>query len=328
MTMFSLSMKRWTLFSLWIILFFSLRCKDRILPENSQEFDLSDPEKRIHIILRIGESFYFNSDFEKQLELLVGEDYKTLDVVSLSRLLDDFIESKLFLAAARDMNLTVSPEEQKQYLAKLPGQSLADRENGVSTEFETQALLERLMIEKYTFLVVSDIEVGEDEIQNYYETNKREYLRPERVAVSQILLDTEEKAVDILERIQNSSEEDFRKLAREVSAGIEAEKGGVMGIFEMNQLPREMEKVVFSMKEGEISQVVESAYGFHIFRLDKKFEPVLEPLEAVAEKIRIFIMDNAVRLALGQHLNELKQTKDWEFYPNNLSFPYQRNNNE
>ena len=326
--MFSKPKARWCLLSLPLFLFLCLRCNDRIQPTNSQKSDLSDPEKRTHIILRVGESFYFNADFEQQIELLIGEDYKTLNVVSLSRLLDDFIDSKLLLAAARAKNFTVSPEEQSQYLTRMPGQSVPEGEKEILTEFESRALSERLMIEKHMLFVIGGIEVGEDEIRHHYETHKRDYLRPERVAVSQILLDTEEKAVEVLEKIQNASEDSFREVARQVSTGVEAKKGGAMGVFELNQLPSEMEKVVFSMREGEISQVVESAYGFHIFRLDKKMEPVLEPLETVADQIQTLILDRAVELALGQHLNELKQTLDWEFFPENLSFPYQRNNNE
>ena len=315
-------------FALMVLFSILIRCENRVSSAGAQEFNLSDPEKRTHIILRVEESFYFNSDYENHLNFLVGDEYKTFDPVSLSRLMDDFIESKLFLGAARKVNLTVSWQEQKQHLAKLSNESWANTGGNTSDEVETGALLERLKIEKYMYEVVKDIEVGDEEIKNYYDINKREFLRPERVAVSQILLDTEEKAVEVLERVKDSSEESFRQMARDVSSGVEAEIGGEMGVFEMNQLPAEMERVVFLLKEGEISQVVESAYGFHIFRLDKKLKSELEAFENVISEIRIKILDNKIRQYISQHLLDLKKTMDWEFYPQNLSFPYQRNTNE
>ena len=86
-------------------------------------------------------------------------------------------------------------------------------------------------------------------------------------------MDTEERAVEILEHVKISAESEFRSLARENSKGVEAPKGGELGVFEIGQLPSEMEKIVFTMNEGDISPVVGSLYGYHIFRLDKKFGP-------------------------------------------------------
>ena len=314
--------------SLSAALSFFINCSDRSPSELSQIFDLSDPEKRIHIILRIQAVYYFNADFEKHLRLIVGDEFKTLDLISISRLIDSFVEDKMLLTAAKNSDLSVSWQEQKQYLAKASNDSLPDGTDSPLNEMETQSLLERFLIEKYIYEKVKNIEVEQDEIRDYYDVNKREFLRPERVSVSQILLDTEEKAVEVYDKVNGSSEVVFQQMAKEVSSGVEAPKGGHLGIFEMNQLPAEMEKVIFSLKEGETSKVVESAYGFHVFRLDKKLEPELEVLERVSIDIRVKILDQKIKQFVSRHLIDLKDTMDWEFFPNNLSFPYQRNSNE
>lgn len=303
-------------------------CSDRSPSALTQTFDLSDPAKRIHIILRVHDAYYLNADFEKHLQLIIGDELATLDLVSLSRLIDSFIEDKILLTAARNSDLSMSWPEQKQVLAKASNDAVFDEIDGSIPEVETQSLLDRFLIDKYITQKVGDIEVGPAEIRDYYEKNKREFLRPERVSVSQILLDTEEKAVEVFDRVNGSSENVFQQMAKEVSLGVEAAKGGQLGIFEMNQLPVEMERVIFSLKEGETSQVVESAYGFHIFRLDKKLEPELEVLEKVTANIRLIILDQKIKQFVSRHLLELKDTMDWEFYPQNLSFPYLRNSNE
>ncbi len=312
---------------LGVVLSLSIDCSDRSPLEETQSFNLSDPEKRIHIIIRVQDAFYLNADFEKHLQTIVGDEFKTLDLVSLSRLIDNFIEEKMLLAAAKNNNLSLSWQEQRQYLAKAASNSFPEEDVPLN-EMEAQSLLERFLTEKYLYEMVKDIEVEQDEINNYYELNKREFLRPERVSVSQILIDTEDKAVEIFNRVSDSSKDVFQKIAKEVSLGVEAVDGGHMGIFEMSQLPVEMERVIFSLKEGETSLVVESAYGFHIFRLDKKLEPELQVLEKVSTDIRMKILDQKIKQFVSLHLLELKDTMDWEFYPKNLSFPYQRNSNE
>jgi len=115
---------------------------------------------------------------------------------------------------------------------------------------------------------------------------------------------------------------------KEISIGVEASKGGEMGVFEMGQLPFEMEKVIFSLEEGELSPVVESSYGYHIFKLDKWYEPGLISEEEAASEIKIKILNDKIKQNISQNLKELKEKMGWDFYPENLSFPYQRNNRE
>jgi len=297
--------------------------------ENSEEktanFDLENLLKESSVILKIEDSFYNNSDFEKYIHSTIGHDQKTLSLDSLSRLLDSFIEDKIFLQAARNRKLSLTWEEKKEYMAKLSNE-LKPSESGISLEeINTEILFERLLIDKYIYELVKGIEVLEEEIKEYYDLNKKEYLLPERVEVSQILLKTEDKAIEVLERVKGAPEEEFRKIAQEVSIGVEGSKGGKMGLFEMGQLPFEMEKVIFSLKEGELSLVVESSYGYHIFRLDKKYDLELVPFEVASSSIRMKILDQKIKKRISEHIEDLKNQIEWNFYPQNLSFPYKRN---
>lgn len=294
--------------------------------KNSNEsaaYDLSEPEKKNSYILKVQDSIYFNSDFKKHVLLASGEEANSLSHDSLSRLFDDFIEEKILLEEARNRNISLTEEEQKQYVVKLSQESWPGSKMASIDDAESKILYERLLIDKYTYELVKDTEVTGEEIKAYYDLHKREFLRPERVKVSQILLKTEDRAIEILEKI--STAEDFRKVAQELSIGVEASKGGEMGIFEMGQLPFEMEKVIFSLNEGELSPVVESSYGYHIFRLDKKYDPELISLEESSMEIKVKILDQKIRQRVSQHLEELKTEMDWSFYTENLFFPYQRN---
>ncbi len=323
-------MKRWACFLLFVGLLFILivACEK----QESGEGAPTDPSgalvKNNSVVLRVSDSFYFNSDFEEYLLSIVGQEYKDLSVNSLSRLFDDFIDEKILLQAARDQDTSLTIDEQKEYLAKLTRESWTNGKKSLLDELEYETLLEKLLIEKYLSQQVDKIDVTDEEIQEYYERYKREFLRPERVRVSQILLKTEGKAVEVLEKVKNASGETFREIARKESSGVEASKGGEMGLFEMGQLPFEMEKVIFSLKPGEISPVVESSYGYHIFRLDEKLEPELVPEDSAFPEIRIKLFNQRIQQFLYDHIESLKSRLDWSSYTNNLSFSYQRIDHE
>lgn len=286
--------------------------------------NLEDSQKTNSVILEIEDSSYFYSDFERHLRSLFGEDHQGLSLDSLSRMFDDFVDEKIYFHAAQKSEISLSVEEQKQYLAQLSRGPLSDEEMSSFKQEEVRALIARLRIEKYMSQEVKDIDVSDEELKDYYDLHKREFLRPERVRVSQILLEKEDKAIAILEQVKMTSEETFREIARKESSGVEAAKGGDMGVFEMGQLPFEMERVVFSLRVGESSPVVESTYGYHIFRLDARFEPELVSEENVFPEIRTKILNEKIKQHLKMHLANLKGELDWKSYPANLSFPYQR----
>ena len=311
-----------------LLLACGLSCRDQASPEGAAEESADSLRKKNSVILKVADSFYFNSDFEEYLLSIAGQEYKDLSVSSLSRLFDDFVDEKLLLRAAMDQKTSLTIDEQKDYLAKLTRESWADGRKSPLDELEYETLLEKLLIEKYLSRIIDKINVTDEEVKDYYELHKREFLRPERVRVSQILLKTEGKAVEILEKVKNTSAEAFREIASEESIGVEASKGGEMGLFEMGQLPFEMEKVVFALKVGEISPVVESSYGYHIFRLDEKLEPELVPEDSALPEIKIRIFNERIQQFLRDHMVSLKSQLDWNSYPNNLSFSYQRIDHE
>jgi len=288
----------------------------------------SQEAKKNYIILRVEDTVYFNADFVRFLKLSLGDEYNILSALSLSRLVDNFVEEKLLLAEARNKEILLTWEEKKEFLAKHSSDSALEGESWPLEEEEAELLFEQLLVEKYTYDLVKDIQVETEEVQEYYSEHKREFLLPERVKVSQILLPNEEKAVEILESLKNNDLENFRRLAKAQSVGVEASRGGEMGVFAIGQLPDEMEKAIFALKEGEVSPVLESSYGFHIFRLDSRYEPELISPDQASASIEMKILSQKVKNRIFQHIKNLKNSLEWEFYKQNLYFPYQRISNE
>jgi parvulin-like peptidyl-prolyl isomerase len=302
-------------------------CKGKQSVLSSAERDTLEAKKN-YIILRVEDTVYFNADYVRYLRFSIGAEYDTLSTLSLSRLVDDFVEEKILLADAQKKEIVLTWEEKKNFLAKYSSDTSFEEDGWPLDEEGADLLFEQLLVERYTYDLVKDIDVSDEEIGEYYNANKREFLLPERVKVSQILLPNEEKAVEIMKNLKDNDPENFKRLARTHSMGVEASKEGEMGIFAIGQLPTEMESVIFSLKEGEVSQVLESSYGFHIFRLDSRFEPELMPLDRAAAPIKVKLLSQKVKHSLSQHIQNLKNTSHWEFYEQNLYFPYQRISDE
>lgn len=312
-----------TLSFLTVFLLLWINCIQEKPGEDTRSINLEDSKKKNKIILKIEDTSYINSDFEKYVRDIAGNNLNELTILSLSRLYDKFVEEMILLQAAKNQNVTLTWEEKKKFLAKLSNEYQSEEEKESLEELDTQILFDKLLIEKYTYQFVKNIEVKEEEIEEYYNLHQEEFSQPERVRISQILKKTEEGAIEVLEKIKKSSPEEFKKIAQTNSISPEASKGGDMGWFELGQLPSEIEEVIFSLKVGEVSQVVASSYGYHIFRVDKKFGPELISLEKASASVKLILLDQKIKNAISQHLEELRKNMDWKSYHQNLPFTYQ-----
>ncbi|PYQ00182.1 MAG: hypothetical protein DMF82_22795, partial [Acidobacteria bacterium] len=112
-----------------------------------------------------------------------------------------------------------------------------------------------------------------------------EFRSPETVSLRQILVPTMNEARDVRRRLLKDPRS-FPALAQTLSRAPEASAGGLMGSFTRGQLPPELDKAAFALAPGQISDPVQTAFGFHVLRLDSK-QPSREPsLEESREEIR------------------------------------------
>jgi len=107
--------------------------------------------------------------------------------------------------------------------------------------------------------------VSPSEIRSYYHKNRDEFVVSERVRARQIVTDTLEKARDVHARLLKG--ENFAKIAVNHSLSPDRTQGGDLGYFAQGSLPKEFDETCFKLKKGEISPIVKSAYGYHIFKL-------------------------------------------------------------
>ncbi len=199
---------------------------------------------------------------------LKAEQYARLKEEVLGRL----VEERIMLQRARELLVTVGEAELEARIEEIRKDYADDSfealfsSDTISFSNWKKALLKRMLLEKVVAVDVNaKIRVTEAEAEDYYKANRKLYAAGRRVRAAQIVVRDSDRAEAILKRLKAG--EEFDKVAREVSIGPEAVKGGDLGFFEQGVMPEAIDRLVFSLPVGKLSSVVQSPYGFHIFKV-------------------------------------------------------------
>lgn len=141
--------------------------------------------------------------------------------------------------------------------------------------------------------IAEDIEIPEEDIKKRHEENNTE------IKAQHILVEDEETANEVKKKLDEGG--DFAELAKEYSTDGSAEQGGDLGYFSKGKMVPEFEETAFGMEPGEVSDPVQSQFGFHIIKVNDKRE-VEEPTkyEDVKEDIRRELLNERMDVAKVQ----------------------------
>ena len=193
--------------------------------------------------------------------------------------------------------------------------------------------------------VANQVQVTPSDLQSYYRENQDRYRVPEQVNVRHVLIKTplpgpngkvddnavkaaKQKAEDILKQLKSGA--NFGELAKKYSEDTaSAVNGGELGWINRGQTVPEFEKTAFSLKNGEISGLVQSSYGFHIIQLEEKHDAHVKSLDEVKAEIEpvvrqqkaAAVADNAaaklLSAAKSQGLDKAAQTNGLDVITSN-----------
>jgi len=145
--------------------------------------------------------------------------------------------------------------------------------------------MKKSMLQQYNLRkMFNKVTISDEELKDYYEKNKYFYNRPEMVKASHILVDTEERANEILEDITDGLS--FEDAAKEYSNCPSKQDGGFLGQFGKGQMVKEFEDAVFSMRAGEISPPVKTQFGYHIIKLIEHMPARSAEFEEVYQEVK------------------------------------------
>lgn len=178
------------------------------------------------------------------------------------QLLDCIVEQELFSQEARRQKF----DKRETFRIKM---EQAEREL-LSQEFLLYGILDKIR--------------NSSEAENYYNEHKNEF-KDQKVKVRHILVRTEQEAKDILKALKEKKA-NFETLAKEKSMDKQsAPQGGDLGIIDKGLMVAPFDEAAFALKEGEISDIVRTPYGFHIIKCDKKFPEAYKEFSTVKNQI-------------------------------------------
>jgi peptidyl-prolyl cis-trans isomerase C len=193
------------------------------------------------------------------------------------------------------------------------------QEDGLTVQEVKRKLIElRAPEEVIRFQVSSRIAVGDAEVAAYYAENPDQFRVAGKVTLREVVLlagDAEKKKLRRAEideiRQRLVAGEDFGAVAREVSEAGTRDTGGVLGPLERSDLSTILEKSAFSLPTGQISEVMETPYGFHIIKVESRMEEHFTPLSEVQEKLRRFLEDQKFKRELASFLAKARSEAEW-----------------
>ena len=153
--------------------------------------------------------------------------------------------------------------------------------------------------------ILTSVKLTEEEKKAFYEAQKQSFSKPETANAKHILVDSEEKANDILGKI-NAGDVSFEDAAKEHSTCPSKNNGGDLGTFGRGQMVPEFEEAVFNMNNGEVSGPVKTQFGYHLIKLENLQAGGESEYEEVRNEIERSLMYQKQSEAYNKELNNLK----------------------
>jgi len=206
-----------------------------------------------------------------------------------------------------------SPEARKQILETMIMRELALQQavkegldKGVEYEQRLSYLKKSLIIELYMKKKFeTEVQISDAELKNFYDQNIEKFKTGEQIRASHILVKSEEEANDILAKIKAGG--NFEELAKENSADSSASNGGDLGWFGRNSMVPAFEKAAFALKDGQISNVVKTDFGYHIIKLTGKRPAGARSFDEVKDQIKGAIMPSKQQEVFQKLKDDLKK---------------------
>ena len=199
--------------------------------------------------------------------LLNPSNYKRLE----EEVLDAMITEKIMYLRAQELNISISAGELEAKISEVRkdyGEDFANllvQENIKYEEWRDDIKKEMLFKKLVAVDVNANIRVSEDEAEDYFNENRNNYKAESRVRVAQIVVRDLAKAKEAEVRL--NAGEDFTRVATEMSISPEAISGGDLGFITRQIMPEPLDETIFKLPVNKVSPIVQSPYGFHIFKV-------------------------------------------------------------
>ena len=240
----------------------------------------------------------------------------------LDDVLSQMIEADCILSYGDKKGILISDEElQRRFADRQNSIDPKDLENILREEqvpfHRWKGLVEGELRVQYVLekAIADSLKVSVAEMSDYYNKNKDDFKHGDEVRVRHIVTDTRAKAEDILKRIQNG--ENFAELAVKHSISPDRAQGGTLGYYGRGTYPTVFD-TAFDMERGSVSPIIQSEYGYHIFKLIDKRPAGFQSLEEVAPLIQKKIFEEKLKTHYKTFITKVRQDVPVQINAENL----------
>jgi len=256
---------------------------------------------------------------------------QTLENLIAERLLDEQIIASQIKITEADVTaeITKTGAQQKPPMTLDEFQKRVEAQGGnfaqVRKEFEKGMGYRKLMDSQWD----DRVKVSDEEAKKSYDSNIKDFEKPEQVRASHILVKTEPKdpntdpnqvkaaaktkAETLLKKVKDGG--DFAAIAKESSECPSAAKGGDLGFFARGMMVKPFEDVAFAMKVGQVSDLVETRFGYHIIKVTDHNDASVTPFEQVKTQIVDKLSADKRKVITTQYIQTLKANAKVEYAP-------------
>ncbi len=223
------------------------------------------------------------------------------------------------------MMLETQPELRKGMLNKWAEFSILAQEAAAiglgkekAVQLKIKEITNRILVEEYISRHTGKTTVTDEMVQNYYNENKAEFPQEEEVKAQHILImvteqATEEEQLKAKEKIfsiqrQLKEGADFATLAQKHSDDTgSGANGGELGFFGRGRMVPVFEEAAFSTTKGQVSEPVQSKFGWHLIKINDRKEAGAVPLAEVRPKIESILKQQNQQQEVEEILTQLKK---------------------
>jgi hypothetical protein len=162
--------------------------------------------------------------------------------------------------------------------------------------------------------------LGDDDLQREYEARRARYRRPALIRVSQLLFQKRETAEAALRKLQTGTP--WLDVSRTLSDAPNAASGGSLGLVARGDLPADFEKVLWSLPPGRTTAVIAAPHGYHVFRVEERFDERDVPFEEAKSALRLSLAEERSTKAAADLVAASRRRHPVVVVEDHLPFPY------
>ncbi len=260
--------------------------------------------------------------FDQVANSMPGKPREVIQLAALDLARDRMVDQALMAEESQKRNYSVDPEEvslgMKKWISENGGKKAFSK--GKHPVIKTQDDLKKEIVSQIQFNRLLEEEsqaeiVTEQEAKKYYDTRPDLFKSEVLITASHILkmaksenemVEAEKKIIEIKELLNEGG--DFLDLIRTESD--DAQNDGHLGTFGKGRMVPPFEKAAFALSPGEVSEPVQTQFGWHLILLHEKKDPVVAPFEEVKEKIIEYLGEKRKDAAFDKFLDGLKKNAE------------------